>query len=49
MRERNHRNTAESTNGRVKWWSIFQLGVVAGNSAWQVWWIRRFFEVKRVV
>ncbi|KAF8448543.1 emp24/gp25L/p24 family/GOLD-domain-containing protein [Terfezia claveryi] len=49
MRERNHRNTAESTNARVKWWSIFQLGVVTGNSAWQVWWIRRFFEVKRVV
>ena len=49
MRERNHRNTAESTNSRVKWWSIFQLGVVAGNSMWQIWWIRRFFEVKRVV
>lgn len=23
-RERAHRNTAESTNTRVKWWSIFQ-------------------------
>ncbi|KAF8470845.1 endosomal P24B protein [Kalaharituber pfeilii] len=48
-RERMHRNTAESTNDRVKWWSIFQLGVVAGNAVWQVWWIKRFFEVKRVV
>ncbi|KAI5803355.1 emp24/gp25L/p24 family/GOLD-domain-containing protein [Peziza echinospora] len=49
MRERTHRNTAESTNARVKWWSIFQLGVVGGNAAWQVWWIKRFFEVKRVM
>ncbi|KAF8471197.1 emp24/gp25L/p24 family/GOLD-domain-containing protein [Kalaharituber pfeilii] len=49
MRERVHRNTAESTNSRVKWWSIFQLGLVTGNAIWQVWWIRRFFEVKRVV
>ena len=49
MRERTHRNTAESTNARVKWWSIFQLGVVAGNAGWQVWWIKRFFEVKTKV
>ena len=26
VRERTHRNTAESTNARVKWWSLFQLG-----------------------
>ena len=24
VRERTHRNTAESTNDRVKWWSILQ-------------------------
>lgn len=46
VRERTHRNTAESTNGRVKWWSIFQLGVVLGIAGFQVWWLRRFFEVK---
>ncbi|MCJ1428999.1 p24 complex component [Sticta canariensis] len=49
MRERTHRNTAESTNGRVKWWSIFQLGVLIGEGIFQVWWLKRFFEVKRVV
>ncbi|KAL8676056.1 MAG: hypothetical protein Q9224_007330, partial [Gallowayella concinna] len=49
MRERTHRNTAESTNGRVKWWSIFQLGVLVGEGVFQVWWLKRFFEVKRVV
>ncbi|KAI9752071.1 MAG: p24 complex component [Lichina confinis] len=48
-RERTHRNTAESTNARVKWWSIFQLGVLIGEGIFQVWWLKRFFEVKRVV
>jgi hypothetical protein len=49
MRERTHRNTAESTNSRVKWWNMFVIGVVIGESLFQVWWLRRFFEVKRVV
>ena len=45
VRERTHRNTAESTNARVKWWSIFQLGVLLGEGIFQVWWLKRFFEV----
>jgi hypothetical protein len=45
VRERNHRNTAESTNARVKWWSIFQLFVLVGQGTFQVWWLKRFFEV----
>lgn len=49
MRERTHRNTAESTNARVKWWNLFVIGVVLGESLFQVWWLRRFFEVKRVI
>lgn len=49
MRERTHRNTAESTNSRVKWWNMFVIGTVIGESLFQVWWLRRFFEVKRVV
>jgi len=49
VRERTHRNTAESTNARVKWWSIFQMGVLIGEGVFQVWWLKRFFEVKRVV
>ncbi|KAL5116514.1 p24 complex component [Pleosporales sp. CAS-2024a] len=48
-RERVHRNTAESTNSRIKWWSIFQLCFVTGQGVFQVWWLKRFFEVKRVV
>lgn len=49
IRERTHRNTAESTNNRVKWWNMFVIGIVIGESLFQVWWLRRFFEVKRVV
>ncbi|KAK9465770.1 emp24/gp25L/p24 family/GOLD-domain-containing protein [Lipomyces arxii] len=49
VRERMHRNTAESTNARVKWWSMFQLGVVAGSGIFQVYYLKRFFEVKSVV
>lgn len=49
IRERTHRNTAESTNSRVKWWSVFQIIVVAANSIFQVYYLKRFFEVKSVV
>jgi hypothetical protein len=45
VRERTHRNTAESTNSRIKWWSIFQLLVLTGQGFFQVWWLKRFFEV----
>ncbi|KAF3927463.1 hypothetical protein ABW21_db0208633 [Orbilia brochopaga] len=49
LRERVHRNTAESTNDRIKWWSIFQLFVLVGNCVFQVFYLKRFFEIKRVV
>lgn len=49
IRERTHRNTAESTNDRVKWWSIFQLCVVAVNSVFQIYYLKRFFEVTSYV
>jgi hypothetical protein len=48
LRERTHRNTAESTNARVKWWSIFQLAVLIAEGVFQVWWLKRFFEVRYV-
>ncbi|KAH9998344.1 supernatant protein factor C-terminal domain-containing protein [Russula vinacea] len=49
IRERTHRNTAESTNSRVKWWSISQTAVLFSVVAWQVYYLKSFFEVKRVI
>ncbi|RKP06168.1 supernatant protein factor C-terminal domain-containing protein [Thamnocephalis sphaerospora] len=49
QRERMHRNTAESTNDRVKWWSIFETAIVLGVAFFQVNYLKRFFEVKRMV
>eukprot|EP01087_Luapelamoeba_hula_P005137 TRINITY_DN1521_c0_g1_i1.p1 TRINITY_DN1521_c0_g1~~TRINITY_DN1521_c0_g1_i1.p1 ORF type:complete len:226 (+),score=30.14 TRINITY_DN1521_c0_g1_i1:34-678(+) len=47
LREEAHRNTSESTNTRVLWWSIFEAVCLVVISVWQVWSIRKFFEVKR--
>ncbi|KAF8204904.1 COPII-coated vesicle protein [Pholiota molesta] len=49
VRERAHRNTAESTNSRVKWWSVLQTIVLFSVVAWQVYYLKSFFEVKRVI
>lgn len=44
VRERTHRNTAESTNDRVKWWSVAQVIILFLVVAWQVYYlkVRRF-------
>ncbi|KAK7695424.1 hypothetical protein QCA50_000060 [Cerrena zonata] len=47
VREKTHRNTAESTNSRVKWWSVLQAIVLFLVVAWQVYYLKSFFEVKR--
>ncbi|KAG0236038.1 p24 complex component [Actinomortierella wolfii] len=48
-RERTHRNTCESTNSRVVWWSLFQAGLLFAVCLFQITYLKRFFEVKRVV
>jgi hypothetical protein len=40
VRERRHRNTAESTNSRVKWWSILQAIVLFAAVGWQVYYLK---------
>jgi len=49
VRERTHRNTAESTNDRVKWWSIAQTILLFAVCGWQVYYLKSFFEVKRSI
>lgn len=40
VREKTHRNTAESTNSRVKWWSVLQAGVLFAVVAWQIYYLK---------
>jgi hypothetical protein len=40
VREKVHRNTAESTNDRVKWWSILQACVLFSVCGWQIYYLR---------
>ncbi|KAN0063385.1 p24 complex component [Thecaphora frezii] len=49
IRERVHRNTAESTNARVKWWSIVQAFILLIVCGCQIYFVKRHFEVRRVV
>lgn len=46
VRERTHRNTAESTNSRVKWWSIIQAFVLFAVVAWQVYYLQVSTAIK---
>ncbi|KAJ1629483.1 emp24/gp25L/p24 family/GOLD-domain-containing protein [Pavlovales sp. CCMP2436] len=48
-REKTHRQTTESTKRRVLWWSVFESVVLVAMSVWQVTYLRKFFEVKRIV
>ena len=36
MRERTHRNTSESTNARVLWWSLIEAAALVAMSVLQV-------------
>jgi len=47
VREQRHRDTAESTNGRVLYYSIFESFVLISISLGQVYYLRKVFETKR--
>ncbi|PIC15034.1 hypothetical protein B9Z55_027139 [Caenorhabditis nigoni] len=48
-REERFRQTSESTNSRVFYWSIAQVVVLALTGAWQMRHLRGFFEAKKLV
>ena len=48
-REERFRQTSESTNSRVLWWSIGQTVVLLATGAWQMRHLKGFFEYKKLV
>eukprot|EP00944_MAST-04C_sp_MAST-4C-sp1_P014359 g14359.t1 len=48
-REEEFRNTSESTNTRVMWWSIFQTSIMLLSTLWQIKHLKTFFEEKKLV
>nr|ALS04489.1 transmembrane emp24 domain-containing protein 2 isoform X2 [Acartia pacifica] len=49
VRDRIHRNINESTNSRVVMWSFFEAMVLVAMTVGQIFYLKRFFEVRRVV
>ena len=48
-REKLMRDTNESTNSRVLWFSIFSMVVLLGLALWQVFYLKRFFKAKKLI
>lgn len=48
-REERFRQTSESTNKRVLWWSLAQLLILVGMGFWQMRHLKTFFETKKLV
>lgn len=49
IRDRIHREINGSTNFRVVLWSVFEAIVLMTMTVGQIFYIKRFFEVRRVV
>jgi len=49
VRDKIHRSVNENTNSRVVLWSTFEALVLVLMTVGQVYYLKRFFEVKRVV
>lgn len=48
-REERFRQTSESTNQRVLWWSIAQTVILLVTGFWQMKHLKSFFEAKKLV
>uniref|UniRef100_A0A8D0NAS1 Transmembrane emp24 domain-containing protein 9 n=3 Tax=Sus scrofa TaxID=9823 RepID=A0A8D0NAS1_PIG len=48
-REERFRQTSESTNQRVLWWSILQTFILVATGIWQMLHLKSFFKAKKLV
>ncbi|GJJ76256.1 p24 family protein delta-1 [Entomortierella parvispora] len=48
-REERMRNTNESTNARVQWFSTMTMFVLIALGAWQIMYLKQFFRKKRLI
>ncbi|KAL5982492.1 hypothetical protein ACLOJK_016565 [Asimina triloba] len=48
-REAEMREVSETTNARVAWFSIMSLGVCIGASGFQLWYLKRYFQKKKLI
>ena len=48
-REEEMRNTNESTNNKVLYFSIFSMGCLMSLAIWQVLYLRRYFKAKKLI
>jgi p24 family protein alpha len=46
-REAMFRNTSESSNSRVMWWSFFQMAVILVAGVWQVLYLKDYLQKKK--
>ena len=49
IREAAARDTSETANERVMWWSIAQILVLVGTSYWQMRHLQSFFKKKKLI
>ncbi|KAI3646383.1 hypothetical protein MP228_009311 [Amoeboaphelidium protococcarum] len=48
-REALMRDTNESTNNRVKWFSVVNTLILVSSGIWQLWYLRNFFQTKKLM
>ncbi|KAI5961097.1 ERV25 [Candida margitis] len=48
-REERMRDTNESTNSRIKWFSIIIIFSLVGFGGWQIQYLRHYFKVKHII